>query len=125
MRSERSVDEILLVRELDVSFDKRVVRILWDLAQITSLAWEMIGSRTEYEQCLRCPNNPANVSRGLVGCLLSGRQVEVIESSSTSGDPRCRECAGRSNRAIETIRAELRKMERRVAREAFLVVSDD
>ncbi|MBM4237503.1 MAG: hypothetical protein FJ151_03350, partial [Euryarchaeota archaeon] len=47
MRAENTIDEIILVRELDVAYDKRVVRILRDLARLANLARELTSGWTE------------------------------------------------------------------------------
>lgn len=125
LSNETGVREILLSRDWEIVYDRDCVVVMESLAEVTKFC-SGISFYPAFEDCASCPSNPRTiVSRVLE--MLPQSYVPAAASSLRIGThgTACEQCVRSLRLNLVHIEQLLSEAERKVARTAFRVVSND
>lgn len=122
---EPGVDEIILMGDQDVSYDKSIIKILQHASKIESSFFSTFANFDFNKHCTSCPSNPRSVL-DLVIDRLSVKDLRLpLNDQFDNRSEKCQNCSEKLGFWLKYASTEIEAIERIVAREVFMVVTTD
>ncbi|MCQ5375557.1 MAG: hypothetical protein NO474_03050 [Methanomassiliicoccales archaeon] len=120
---EPGVDEIILMGDQDVSYDKSIIKILQHASKIESSFFSTFANFNFNRHCTSCHINP----RFLLGLVIDRLSVKDIRlplgNHFEHQSEKCQICSEKLEFWLKCASTEIEAIERIVARELFMVVT--